>query len=395
VNETFTSITQFLLSPLKISKIIWDYKHSLFYVTKKRGLCSACKFLFAKITVADEGGEISFLDPLYREFPSLCKYPYKIEVEMSSICLRMCLLCEHTYWDEKDWQISFKEFVNLIDQFPNLRWINTTGEGSAFLNKDFYKILQYLRNRDISVNFVDEFEYINERWARRIIDLGITCIWISMDGATKETYESIKVGCNYDKIVNNIIKFGELKREMKTLLPTLCFRYIVNKLNVHEVPDFVDKVASFNVLGEGSRVEFAGLLTFPEIEHLYMWIPPSIKEEAIRRGKKYDVHITFAHTSELPSPQMCAAWCEPYVMMEGFVVSCCAVMMSNRREFLRKYAFGNINEQSFEEIWSSERYKKFRQMVTNKSEKVPILCAGCRAYDMSEREKKYGVSEEV
>ena len=63
-----------------------------------------------------------------------------------------------------------------------------TGEGSGFLNKDFLKMIEYARSRDISVNFVDEFDFLDEINSRKLVELGVNCIWISMDGAIKETY---------------------------------------------------------------------------------------------------------------------------------------------------------------------------------------------------------------
>jgi MoaA/NifB/PqqE/SkfB family radical SAM enzyme len=78
-------------------------------------------------------------------------------------------------------------------------------------------------------------------------------------------------------------------------------------------------------------------------------------------------------------------------MMGGYVLPCCAVLMSNQREFLRMHSFGNVFEKPFREIWYSERYKRFRQTVNNPKAKVPLFCKGCRAFDTSVRERKYGV----
>jgi radical SAM protein with 4Fe4S-binding SPASM domain len=82
-------------------------------------------------------------------------------------------------------------------------------------------------------------------------------------------------------------------------------------------------------------------------------------------------------------------------MMGGYVISCCNTLMSNNRTFLKEHSFGNLFEQSFKDIWYSDRYKRFRKTVNNPKCKVPIICTGCRAYDFSERAKKYGVDKEL
>jgi len=101
--------------------------------------------------------------------------------------------------------------------------------------------------------------------------------------------------------------------------------------------------------------------------------------------------FTHAEESAIPPIEQCNAWLEPYIMLPGYVLPCCAVMMSNNRPFLREHSFGNVYERSFKEIWNSEYYMKFRSMVNDPTKPVPRLCAGCRAYQTKPRIKQYGV----
>lgn len=381
-----------------ILKTLWSYRRTFFFLLRKKGLREACNYLFVKSFVSDEGGEFSILDPLFRLRPGVLKFPYKVEIEHTTVCNKKCILCEHTYWNEKSETLTFEELKKVVDQFPRLKWINVTGEGSGFLNKDFLKIIRYLRSRRISVNFVDELDFLDEKIARELIELGVNCIWVSMDGATKETYEKIKVGCDFEKALKNIQMLIKLKKEMGSPLPTLCFRFVVNKLNVHEMPKFVDLIHSLGDLGDGGKAEFVSILKFKEIEHLFLpEVPEEIVAATVQKAKELNVNVAFSHINEpeLPPVKYCTAWVEPYIMIGGYVLPCCAVLMSNKRPFLRKYSFGNLSEKSFKEIWNSPRYKKFRQMVPREHGPVPVLCVGCRAFDTRERERKYGVSNEI
>ncbi|MCX6759132.1 MAG: radical SAM protein [Candidatus Nealsonbacteria bacterium] len=394
------TIKKYLEFLKNLTIIPWKYKKSIWHLLRKKGLKSVGNFLFVKYFVADEGGEAAVLNNLITatKLSSLAPYPFKIEVEHTTICNKKCIICERSYWGEKSERLTFEQFKKIIDQFPKLKWINVTGEGTGFLNPDFLKIIEYLRSKDISVNFVDEFDFIDEAKARKLIELGVNCIWISMDGATKEIYEKIKVGCNFEKAVNNIKMLLNLKKQLHSPFPMLCFRFVVNKLNYKEMPKMVELIHSLGDLGEGSKLEFVGLLTFKEIEKYYLpEIPKEILEETVETGRKLGIRVKFSHISEskLSAIEKCAAWTEPYIMIGGYVLPCCAVLMSNKRDFLRKYAFGNFYQQLFKEIWYSERYKKFRKMVLKNNEKVPILCVGCRAYNTTEREKRYGCSSSI
>ena len=407
----FLKISQKLAERLAVVGKLLAYRRTIGYLLKKRGIRAVYNFLYIKSFVM-AGGEgtgnwISkiLIEPLFRISPSLATkltpYPFAVEIEITNRCNKKCIICEHTYWHESNQDLSFEEFEKIVHQFPRLKWVNLTGEGDAFLNKDYLKMIEHLKAKDIPVFLVDSFDLINREIAEKMIQLGVNGIWISWDGATKETYEKIKVGCKFERSLNNIRNLIELKRKMNSPIPELCFRYIVTTLNVHEMPQFIELVHSLgdrDSLGDGSSVEFAGLLIFDEVKHLSVEeIPEDLLQATMKKAEELDVHMWFAHSSKsrLPPLERCRAWSEPYIMMGGYIMPCCAVLQNNDRGFLRKHAFGNILETPFKEIWYSERYKKFRQMIPQKDEKVPTLCRGCRAYDTSYREKRYGVSKEI
>lgn len=396
-----------LIAKIDSIKDMLAYRRTVFYLLKNRGIRAAYNFIFVKLFVLHgEGGAGWFLrliEPLIRRLGLIGKitpYPYNLEIEITNKCNKKCILCEHTYWDEPSKDLKFDQFKHIVDQFPKLKWVNLTGEGDAFLNKDYLKMIKYLKEKDIPVFLVDSFDLINEEIAEKLVNMDVDGIWVSMDGATKETYEKIKVGCNFEKSLNNLKNLLEIKKEKGTPIPEICFRYIITTLNINEMPQFVELISSLGdkkILGDASRVEFVGLLKFDEIEEYYVpEVPDQLMEETLEKGEELGVDVSFSHPGDdLPPIEHCTAWMEPYIMMGGYVLPCCAVLMSNKRPFLRKHSFGNVFEESFKDIWYSERYEKFRQMVPDPEEQVPILCKGCRAYETSHREKCYGVSEDI
>lgn len=377
--------------------VLNEYRSLGRYMTQTFGWKSGISFWATKLLVADEGGEYALLNPVFRNFPQSLKTPFKLEMEHTTICNKQCLLCEHTYWDEPNQRISFRQFRGIIDTIPGLKWINITGEGSGFLNRDFIPMLEYARKRHINVNFVDEFDFLEANIAKKVISLGINSIYISFDGATKTTYETIKKGCDFDRALDNIRRFCALKTEMKSPFPVLHFRFVVTKMNYREMPDFIRLISSLENRGLRGRIEFVGLLTFPEIESYYMpldEVPESILIETFESALTCGVNLHFSHAqTRLPPMESCSAWTEPYILIGGEVVSCCAIIMSNNRKFLRENSFGNVYETPFPEIWNSDKYVRFRKQVNRPDGKVPKTCYQCRAYDTIARAGKYGVED--
>jgi MoaA/NifB/PqqE/SkfB family radical SAM enzyme len=391
-----------------VLRIAWESRKTLIFLLRRRGLRAALNFIYVKLFVpggeGSGGGAYFFLGPLIKRFPRLAPYPRYVEIEVTTVCNRKCLLCEHTYWKEGEQEmrhLTYEEFKHTVDQFPGLKWTNLTGEGSAFLNPDYIKMIRYLKEKQIPVFLVDHLDSMSEKTMRELIEIGVDGIYVSMDGATKETYEKIKVGCNFDRVVANLRRFLELKQEMKSLTPVFWFRMVLSTLTVHEMPEFIELVNSIGSrerLGPGSYIDFAGLLEFKEIEHLKVpKIPDEIMAATLAKMREHDVHVVLAHSEveKLPPLEGCIAWMEPYIMMGGYVVPCCSVMMSNRRQWLREHSFGSIFEKPFKDIWYSERYERFRALINRPHGQVPLFCMGCRAYGSTERAQKYGVDEKL
>lgn len=390
-----------------IVKVGWKYKRTGWYYLRKKGIRSFINFVYTKTVVptGEGSGEFIyyFVGGLIRRFPLIAPYPSYVEIEMTTKCNKKCIICEHTYWDEKQQDLSMEQFKYIVGQFPSLRWINLTGEGDAFLNKDYIKMIEYLKKKSVSVYLVDSFDMITPEISKRLVDLGVDGIYISMDASTKETYEKIKVGCNFERSIGNIKALVDYKKEINSPVPELCFRYVMTTLNYKESLGYIDLVRNFGTwkeLGDGSKIHFVGLLSFPQIEKYHVKVLPEGTERGLiekRNEVKDGVDVVFAHieSAGLPSINRCLAWMEPYIMIGGYALPCCTIMMANKRDYLREHCLGNVYKNDFKEIWGSERYKKFRDTVNKENMPVPLLCRGCRAYNTKEREMKYGVDLEL
>ena len=368
--------------------LLLDNKKTIWHLLKKSGIRAAYNFAWTKVFVKEAGPAV--INPLFSIFPSLAPYPAQIEIEVTTRCHLKCAFCEHRYWTEKPADMSFENFKYLVGQFPRLKWVGFAGIGSNFLNQDYIKMLKYLKDKGVYVSFVDHFDRTTEEISRQLVDLGVNHIEISMDGATKETYESIKVGCNFERTLKNISNLVKIKKEKQSPLPEIMFRYIVTKQNIKEAPDFVKIVSQIKKLGKlredrNAELEFTGLLAFEgNKEYALDSFPQEIKEKIAFEAKKEGVSISFAHQNpKNKRPRhTCAAWVEPFIFADGEVMACCAQNENNKRENQREKSFGNVFKTPFRQIWYSKKYKDFRANVPRHGTPAPKWCEGCRITDI-------------
>lgn len=373
-----------LIRSIKAVKLLFGYKKTIKFLLKKKGVRAAYNFIWVRVFVKETGPAV--INPLFSVFPKLAPHPTHIEVEITTKCHLKCAICEQQYWKEKPADMSFNDFKRLINEFPKLKWVGLAGIGSNFLNRDYIKMLEYLKEKNIFVDFVDHFDRTDEATAKKLVELNVDRIEISMDGATKETYENIKVGCNFERTLENISNLIKIKREMNSPFPELMFRFIITKQNVNEAPSFIEIVRKMKDLGPLSEsgkheLEFAGLLAFEgNKDYALEKFPQDIKEKIMEQAKKHNISVSFAHQNpELKRPRhVCAAWVEPFILVDGEVMACCAQNENNSREEQRKRSLGNALKTPFKEIWRSKKYKNLRKNVPNYKAPCPEWCEGCR-----------------
>lgn len=371
-------------------RIYWQY---LFNKRKFRALFN---YLWSRLYVRDIAGGI--VDPLFRRFPLLAPYPSELEIEVTTLCHLKCIFCEHSFWkDQPQKNLSFNDFKIIIDQFPNLKFINLTGEGTCFLNPDFFKMIRYLKRSDVFVMFVDSFDIFDAEKSKQVIELGVERIEVSLDAACKETYEKIKTGAKWNRTLTNLRTLRDLKKQYESPFPFIFFRYVVNTLNMDEIYDFVELVADLDMnLGQWTVVEFCGLLSFEKNEHLFVEaLDLKLVQTADRRAAEKNIQVAWSHINRLPAMEICSKWQQPYIMIGGDVVIDCAVLMSDQRRHLRTHRICNLIEEPFKLVWNSEYYRNIRKSVPRKQGPVSKHCLLCRGYDIQKRAQKYGIFDEL
>jgi len=313
-------------------------------------------------------------------FLPILKYPPFLEIEVTTKCNLKCVMCEHTYWHEPSRDMTFQEFKFIIDQFPKLKWIGLTGIGESLLNKDFLKMLRYVKSKSIYVELYDNFIFTTPEISREFINIGVDRIIASVDAATKETYEIIRVGANFENTINNLKNFIKLKKEMNSHFPELDFHFIVSKLNVNEIPEYVNLIHSLQP--HGSKIIFTRVLYwFEKIKNLYIdQIPQEIVRDAEKRAQNFDLRIGWGADilREKPPIQRCKEFIMPFVFVTGDVICCCATNEANRRDFQKETSFGNVLKEPFKNIWNSKKYKDFRKTI--KKGTAPVQCQNCPIY---------------
>jgi MoaA/NifB/PqqE/SkfB family radical SAM enzyme len=312
-----------------------------------------------------------------------------IEMEaVQGICPLRCIQCELTYSLYKEpLSLKFKDFKYVMDQFPDLGWAGNNGLGDPFTNPDYHQMVKYIDDQEIPQEIYLTSQLLSKEDMKRFVYYkSFLFTKFSFDGATKETYEKVRPGVSFDKVVENIKFLNSYKKQKGKHWPKIEFHFLLLKQNLHEAESFIDFVDSLDI--ECSGIMFSKLLHYyPEIEGIYTDVPEGLGQKLIERGKMFGIPVYFNGDTvkEKPPANTCTQWMMPYIFPDGTVIPCCNPNEANMRNKQREWSMGNVFETPFRDIWFGPKYSQLRKSLRegNPNNYMPVCKNLCAVHDVT------------
>lgn len=311
----------------------------------------------------------------------LAPYPPYIELEISTYCNLKCLMCEHTYWKQPAQNMTYDQFLYIMRMFPKLKWIDITGIGEGFMNKDYLRMIEYIKSKHIYLELYDPFYFWDKEVSNRMVKLGLNHIQPSFDAATEKTYNLIRKGSDFNRVVKNLRDLFTVKKEQNKKLPEVSFHYIVSRQNIDEMSLYLDLIKDISN-GDNISVTFTKVLCgFEEIKEQVVDIPDSLMNDIEKKARNLCIKVKWnrnVQMSNRPDYSQCTLWTMPFIFVTGDVIPCCGGNERNQRDFQVEHSLGNIFKEDFKTIWKNEKYKKLRK--TLRQNEMPVQCSNCPTF---------------
>ncbi|MHA1289647.1 MAG: radical SAM/SPASM domain-containing protein, partial [Candidatus Thorarchaeota archaeon] len=303
-----------------------------------------------------------------------------ITLSITSKCNLNCVMCEARTLYKPQVEMPFWMVKKIIDEGEELglKKVLLGATGEPTIHVDFIKIVDYVKSKGLFANTVTNLAHVNDKIIGALGKLDV--INVSMDAASKTTYEKIRRGARWEETIENLKKL--VKTDAKVLI-----NYVVQKGNYMEMSRAVDFYMGLGVDG----ISFGGLTNIdPEVKYLQLderdfddyvkearatvkalekhklpipvFIRPDLlcqyKEEFLSKGYSPYLRIGFD-----PMKTPCyVLWFSLHVAPDGKVYPCCVW------EYARRTAIplGEMNKQSLTEIWNSDKMKDMRHLLLKK-----------------------------
>ncbi len=308
--------------------------------------------------------------------------PIKLDIENVSRCNFRCTMCVVSEWPKgrRADDMALEDFRRILDEQYGLLEIKLQGIGEPLMQGgDFFSMIRYARARHIWVRSTTNASLLHLRENfKRLVDTDINEIQISIDGADAGTFESIRVGSKFDRVVENC-KAINGHCDQVGRKPTKMWT-VVQKGNVHQLEQLVDLAAELGFENQVFSLALSdwGIESWNErnSDVTVSGLASTNLEALVDRGRALGVKVRFWTVTEkydTSSPDRLCAWPfeRAYLSSDMKVVPCCYLGDPNVMQI------GKDLRQSggFSEIWQSGEYQEFRE--AHLSGNIPKVCQGC------------------
>ncbi len=300
--------------------------------------------------------------------------PVTMDIEPTTGCNFRCTMCQVSSPDFVSKNLDFEMFKKIIEDNNQLLKIKLQGMGEPLVNTKFFDMVDFASKRGIVSEITTNGSLLNETNIVKLFNSNLSRITISIDGATSETFEKIRVKSNFDQVVRNCKNLVKHFKK-KIIRPEISAWCVIQNDNVSEFNKIYelcreigfDKLTYQFYLSGWGKDEWNSINKNKRID--IKNIKDQIKEVQIK-GSKEAMEVNIFDENLLSFSRQCVwPWESSYISKTGDVVPCCIIGDE------KVVSFGNIKDSSFKEIWNSENYKNFRKDI--KTNKIPDYCKNC------------------
>ncbi len=176
-------------------------------------------------------------------------FPAEIILEVTNACNLRCKYCHfHSPQAVKKRKTSFmpraiwaRVLQDLQDQQQPVSLL-THGAGEPLLHPELYEILQRARRiQGVSLGFMTNGMLLDAEWSKRLVDLQLDFLALSIDGTVPDTHDYFRSGADLKKIERNVLGLIQEKERQGSTLPELGFNMVCYPEIQGQVEDYVFK----------------------------------------------------------------------------------------------------------------------------------------------------------
>jgi len=167
----------------------------------------------------------------------------RVYIEPTNLCNLTCRTCMRNEWDETLGQMSMEIFQRIlagIQSFPVLPTIFFGGYGEPLRHPDILDMLRQAKALGGRVEMITNGILLGEKIRQELIDIGLDMLWVSMDGASPESYADVRLGAALPTILENLNRLHFHKLRTFKTRPAIGVAFVAMQRNIKDLPKVLE-----------------------------------------------------------------------------------------------------------------------------------------------------------
>ena len=299
----------------------------------------------------------SYLKSAVTGIPDINGMPVSISTELTNNCNLHCPQCSSGsgMMRRERGFMELELFKKIMKELsPYLYNVNLFFQGEPMLHPLFFAFLGncLIPHSVVSTNG----HFLSMESSEKIVRTGLNKLIISLDGMDQETYSAYRVNGSVNRVIDGLNNVTLAKKKYNSTLK-IEIQFLVNRFNEHQIPQVKRLAKSTNT---SLRLKSMQIIDKRDIAS---WLPSGgrFRRYKIKEGE-------FVIKNSLPD--RCARlWFNPVITWDGKVVPCCFDKDA-------EYVMGDLNRDSFSDIWNGPRYRIFRKSILS-GRRMVEMCRNC------------------
>ncbi len=354
-------------------------------------------------------------EPVLRVHPSVNRLA-KVYIEPTNRCNLDCTTCMRNDWNEPLGRMTGSTFEKIVEELRHVSPAPAVffgGLGEPLMHPDIVEMVAAAKRFSPSVELITNGTLLNTATSNRLMDAGLDMLWVSLDGATPESYADVRLGAALPAVLQNLAAFQQARLERNVSPDCLCVEgynfydrpligivFVAMRRNIKDLPALLNMCNRYAV----SRFMVSNILPYSEemcSETLYsrtltdtssltrLELPRmdvnEVTAKVLSEASRTGYSVTVAGANPLEAINRC-----PFVIAgamairwDGKVSPCVPLLHSHTRyvndkpHFCRSYAVGSVNGTRLGELWGDHDYVRFRERVQLFEFSPCTMCGGC------------------
>lgn len=335
----------------------------------------------------------------------------KIYIEVTNLCNLDCITCMRNVWEESPGKMTDQTFERIFETVNGMSPLPTVffgGYGEPLIHHRLVEWVKRIKSLGAMVELITNGLLLTEERSLQFIRAGLDMLWVSLDGASPESYADVRLGSSLPQVIENLKTLRRIRykaTDIDNSRPNLGIAFVAMKDNIAELPELLRLGISLGA----KQFSISNVLAhMPELSQQVLYqrtvsntatrhstsIPlinlPRMDWDSFTRdvladifARKYRLEVAGYELNRAVDSCPFIEQGSTAIRWDGSVCPCLPLLHTNQNYFgkqLRRaqtYTFGNVLENDLLTIWNSQMYAQLRERVQRFDFSPCTFCSGC------------------